>query len=743
LKKRNRKFEIPHLSHRVLHILILWSLLALASTRQIPVAPLLLCAGIVLYSLKSNSILKRLPSPLWTAMTIIALAAALYYIRYDFFLALLYLFIYLIINKISNPLQKRDEIQVIGICFFMGVASAVITQSLLISLFLAGYLFLFTLAMMLTTFKGEQEEAEKIQKSNGGRLKPKPLYNRKPLIGTGGLISYNFKFLLFLIPATILFFLFIPRFSTQRFLNNFQRLRPESSITGYTESIQLGTIAGMKQNREVALRVQTQDRNGSINRLPHIYMRGTSLDFYDGRRWFKSGKAKRMSDYARTNQITLGARPTIRGEWIRQKIFREPPASPYIFAAFYPYSYIFSKPQDFVIDYEANAIRMMKSSRDKVSYRAYSLKETPRSRRLISEKGVEELPLDVMHMKFYSRLSNLYLQEPRGGFDQRIGELAREITRDIDNPYQRVEEIEKQLKNNYTYSLDFEEREETDPLVEFLFSRKTGHCELFATAMVALCRVSSIPARVVNGYFSEEWNDYGEYFIVRQQDAHSWVEVWFQSTGWISFDPTPPSGRARPSAGFQMPPGIQQFYDNIKFRWYQYVIDYNLGDQVRISNRLKGLFGANNGTLDRFGIGLRSLLSRGQAPSIPGKLKYILYGVGIVLILFTLSTLLYRSFPTLTRRKTAGGKSARYKRSISLPEYENILQRLNALGIARIPSQTPCEYAGKVVRADESLAEFIPITERYYTLRYRHDPVTSGDLSSFRCFREKLKKRET
>ena len=77
-------------------------------------------------------------------MTIIALAAALYYIRYDFFLALLYLFIYLIINKISNPLQKRDEIQVIGICFFMGVASAVITQSLLISLFLAGYLFLFT-----------------------------------------------------------------------------------------------------------------------------------------------------------------------------------------------------------------------------------------------------------------------------------------------------------------------------------------------------------------------------------------------------------------------------------------------------------------------------------------------------------------------------------------------------------------------------------------------------------------------
>src|SRR5258705_2320352 len=94
-----------------------------------------------------------------------------------------------------------------------------------------------------------------------------------------------------------------------------------------------------------------------------------------------------------------------------------------------------------------------------------------------------------------------------------------------------------------------------DPLADFLFHVKAGHCEYFSTAMTVMLRTRGIAARVVNGFLPGEYNEASGAYTVRQSDAHSWVEVYFPRTNsWLTFVPTLPAGRtARLRLGLPAP----------------------------------------------------------------------------------------------------------------------------------------------------------------------------------------------
>ena len=122
----------------------------------------------------------------------------------------------------------------------------------------------------------------------------------------------------------------------------------------------------------------------------------------------------------------------------------------------------------------------------------------------------------------------------------------------------------------------------------FLFERKAGHCEYFSTAMVVLLRNIGIHARNVNGFLGGEWNRVGNYLVVTQNEAHSWVEVWFPEYGWVAFDPTP-SGIAQgevPSSWYW--PG-RVFLDGLQHRWNHWVINYSVDEQAGIFASLRRL----------------------------------------------------------------------------------------------------------------------------------------------------------
>ena len=139
-------------------------------------------------------------------------------------------------------------------------------------------------------------------------------------------------------------------------------------------------------------------------------------------------------------------------------------------------------------------------------------------------------------------IEDRYTQLPESTPD-RVGERTEAIveTADAENPYDRAVAIERYLIEEYEYSL-LVEKPEGDVADAFLFEMDAGYCTYFATTMVAMLRSQGIPAQFATGY-SEGERVGEERYVVRGQDAHAWVKVYFPEHGWVEFDPTPPSER--------------------------------------------------------------------------------------------------------------------------------------------------------------------------------------------------------
>ena len=124
-------------------------------------------------------------------------------------------------------------------------------------------------------------------------------------------------------------------------------------------------------------------------------------------------------------------------------------------------------------------------------------------------------------------------------------------------------------------------------LDHFLFNRREGHCEYFSTAMVVMLRAVGVHARNVSGFLGGRWNEFGQYLAVTQNEAHSWVEVWFPEYGWVEFDPTPSGSAGSDQSREWMWPG-RFWFDGLQHRWNKWILDYSVTNQIDILDRFNG-----------------------------------------------------------------------------------------------------------------------------------------------------------
>jgi hypothetical protein len=146
-----------------------------------------------------------------------------------------------------------------------------------------------------------------------------------------------------------------------------------------------------------------------------------------------------------------------------------------------------------------------------------------------------------------------------------LAQIATEWTETAHGEGEKLKALEKRLGRNFSYSFHFRRTRGVDPVLDFLIRSKKGHCEYFASAMALLSRSLGIPARVVGGYRVSELNPLWDYYIVRERNAHAWVEAWVEGVGWTTFDPTPRTegaGRFSPSLG-----GVAATVDLLKLKW--------------------------------------------------------------------------------------------------------------------------------------------------------------------------------
>lgn len=163
------------------------------------------------------------------------------------------------------------------------------------------------------------------------------------------------------------------------------------------------------------------------------------------------------------------------------------------------------------------------------------------------------------------------------GIDGEIVSLGKKITNGKSSLEDKVNTIVSYLRDNNEYSLN----PTANDIYDFIINHKSGYCEHFATAFVILARASNIPARLVSGFVTSEWNNNLNYYIVRAKDAHTWAEVYIGNE-WIRIDPTPPSQIE--VSKFSL------FIDSVRMFWYKNFVTYNSESQIKLFEKVSNGF---------------------------------------------------------------------------------------------------------------------------------------------------------
>lgn len=158
--------------------------------------------------------------------------------------------------------------------------------------------------------------------------------------------------------------------------------------------------------------------------------------------------------------------------------------------------------------------------------------------------------------------------------------LAKRITAGLQGAADKAAAIESHLQAKYAYSMSGMGRIGPDPVTWFLLRSRSGHCEYFAGGMVVLLDALGIPSRMVAGYSGGSASPAGDEVVVREANAHAWVEVWLgNDRGWVVHDPTPAAGvpgLARISAGER----LRFAWEWVQASWDRYILTFGFGEQM-------------------------------------------------------------------------------------------------------------------------------------------------------------------
>jgi len=486
--------------------------------------------------------------------------------------------------------------------------------------------------------------------------------------------------------GSMLFF-FFPRFSAGYFARiGFQ----PSLMTGFTDNVELGRIGEIKQDTSVVMRVQT----GAPVNYPMLRWRGIALSTFDGRRWYSQEKWHDLHYARQDGWIPFGSQLDVKVPVVAQLRFivlLQPLASDALFAP----AQVMELRGNFSNDagtYDgtarrsslgmdsAGAVYNPARNYSQVRYEGFSL--LPEARPVKARTAGTDYPEDIQ---------NLYLQLPEN-LDPRIPQLAQKITVTAGNPYDKSVVLESYLRRNFGYTLNLAGKPGADPLAQFLFVTKAGHCEYFASAMAVMLRTLGIPSREVNGFLPGEFNDVAGDYIVRASDAHSWVEAYFPGSGWITFDPTPPANGSERGLFSR----LNLYLDWMQLNWNEWIINYDFAHQLVMAKNVR-----QNSTdySESFRHWFRRAQERGMTRLTEWQRRHaylsIVFPVALVFLLVVLrfdwirSVVRWLSLALQMRQP----KSLRNNPQLASRLYTEMLRILEKRGYTRAETQTPGEFA--------------------------------------------------
>ncbi len=578
------------------------------------------------------------------------------------------------IIKLLGRKQSRDIVQIYVLSFFQFLAGSVLTVNFNYALAFVLYVAVFTWAIIVFTINNEAREA-----GHTDRNEPKvvtPLF-----LSTTVLIS----FCIFVFSALI--FVSVPRLRSGVFATNF--LRAEALRSGFSDSVNLGSVGEIKLDGSPVMSVKFINRNGEDLDPAALYWRGIALDHFDGKSWNIRNSGYEFHQFGKDGVIRPVETNSLLSE---QEIVTQQLDTDVLFAANTPYAFKHVPGGRIAEANDSYMLAMGLATR--IKYTAYSDLDTP-------------APDDLRHTpnQYPKEISSKYLDLPE--MSNEVNTLVDSITANDVTPYDKAVSIKRHLLTNYKYTRTLEGTEGIYPLEDFLFRVKEGHCEYFASAMVVMLREAGVPARLVNGFLGAEWNRLGEFFLVRESNAHSWAEAYFPGHGWVIFDATP-EGLAIGERGEQ---GYMAAYlDYLRYRWNRYIVDFSQRDQIRIFSGVKDNIGWQKKKLSTSAIG-----------DLKRHKKWL-----FVIALLIAGAWFVINRPELSGLLPRGGNRAKNRATAM---YMRALKFSAKKGYEKPINMTPTEFSNYLVKeGGEQLSSIYPLTKQYLDMRFG-ESYDEGELS--------------
>ncbi len=610
--------------------------------------------------------LSRSMERLWLPLAAFLVLRALYhafFVHDDIVIPVVDLLLLLMSAEALRSLDAPNDFRLYALSFALVLASTAYRPGVVFLLAFVAYVVLATVALMVGHLRRSAEQH---------RVRDVPL--GRNIVGTTSALS-----LVTLFVAALVFVTF-PRVSRGWAGRGDTRT---TSIAGFSNVVSIGDYGTrIYSDPRIVLRVEFPKGTPSPQRLASLHWRGRSYDHFDGIRW------------SRSRGLPPSAAPA---RWYRDR-WRGPILTQKIYAAPLRVHVLFGVHPIMGVDPGADIQALFDNAGDffywgsgPPSYTVYSREDSPTS---------EELRHDSTSERF-SPAPRYYLQIPE--LDPRIPALADSLTRGLHTRYDKVMAIERWLQG-FTYTLQLPATPAQATLPYFLFVRRKGHCEYFSTAMVVLLRTLGIEARNVNGFLGGEWSQFGDYLAVTENQAHSWVEVWFPGYGWVTFDPTPGGGDTGQQAQAWFWPG-RFLLDAIQHRWSKWVLDYSVQSQADILQRWAGAFHTKGSTSPAPADG------GGTGPS-PWLALLALAAAGGALLWLRRS---HHGLPPATRM------------------YMMLRRQCARAGLEVSAGLTPLALVDRVRARGASAARAAGrVVELYLRTRYGHEPLTESDLREMR-----------
>ena len=527
-----------------LHALILAGFIAIGRTGRLDALAILLFVvsfiGSFNHAFRKGPPLVRARAAFWLSLAyIVFFPLDALILSASFVSAVIHLILFLLAIKLAQEKRDRDYFYLILLAFLLVLAAS----SLTIDLSFVFALLFFVAALVSTLMSFEIYRSERAAPGSESAQAPARV---------GSMSLWTTIWIVIL--GTALFFT-IPRFGT----GFFTRAAADSLLlSGFSDSVELGEIGQVKLNSSLIMRTRLVD--GSPLTAPK--WRGIALDAFDGSRWYTSVPSRSIIPPIGGDLHSIQSIQSLDPNRIAFEIFLEPLATPALFGPHVLQSIRGNFPGLERDDNDSVFMRIPPNRR--IRYEAASVAPS----RTSGQPATGEADLDRAGFQ-------RYLQLPED-LDPRILELAASVTGSGQTALEKASLTELYLKRNYAYSLTLDWNPGDQPLATFLFDARRGHCEYFASSMAVMLRAVGIPTRLVNGFLPGEFNPVGGSYIVRQSDAHSWVEVWSPGQGWIEFDPTPPG----PGSEFSLTLLMSHYFDAFELFWNSYVLTYDSGTQA-------------------------------------------------------------------------------------------------------------------------------------------------------------------